>query len=453
MDDERRAAKEGHVRGHTGSTLTEVQAIVSFTTVCYALWKGVVKHYPGLAKPSLAGYIFELGILFLAFVLAVTTEWLWEMLVGMAVTAAVLALLPARATRKKEAAVEKPAGQRLYIPFLTASRALLQMTTVVSILAVDFHAFPRRHAKTETFGASMMDAGIGMFLYIAGISAARPSITSGGGRGSYWTYLRRSLKSSGLIFFIGLIRVISTKSVNYQEHVEEYGVHWNFYVTLGLIPLFFALLGASSSGTYLTAVATILVIAYQTLLERTTLQSYILHAPRTDLLSMNREGVFSLIGSFAVFLYAAAFGLRMKSRFQQQGVASLHGTFVYQLIGTVVFYAVTLFFTEERHVAISRRMVNLPYVTWIVALTTSQLMGVLLADLVFGTHHTPNTLKAINRNPFTFFLVGNLLTGAINLSLDTLSYGPTAARAIVSAYVMVVTGIIIVLDRLRITIK
>lgn len=45
---------------------------------------------------------------------------------------------------------------RRYLPFLIPFRATLQLSTVAAILAVDFHLFPRRFAKTEEYGTSLV---------------------------------------------------------------------------------------------------------------------------------------------------------------------------------------------------------------------------------------------------------------------------------------------------------
>ena len=46
------------------------------------------------------------------------------------------------------------------VPFLSAARCYTIILSCVAILAVDFNVFPRRFAKTETFGQGLMDTGM-----------------------------------------------------------------------------------------------------------------------------------------------------------------------------------------------------------------------------------------------------------------------------------------------------
>lgn len=63
-----------------------------------------------------------------------------------------------------------------FIP-LSYTRAATLAVTLVCILAVDFPILPRRQAKTETYGFSLMDIGIGLFVCIAaGLSAIKKGI-------------------------------------------------------------------------------------------------------------------------------------------------------------------------------------------------------------------------------------------------------------------------------------
>ena len=140
--------------------------------------------------------------------------------------------------------------QPQYFPFLTNYRSSMLLTTAICILAVDFPVFPRRFAKTETFGFGLMDIGVGSFTFAGGLVSQEARK----GKGQrYFDFLRYQVFAIYLIFFtcrsaldivkkswlealpillLGFLRLASVKASGYHEHVTEYGVHWNFFFTL-----------------------------------------------------------------------------------------------------------------------------------------------------------------------------------------------------------------------------
>jgi len=119
-------------------------------------------------------------------------------------------------------------------PFIGDFRAYVLIATAIAILAVDFVIFPRRFAKAETYGSGLMDAGVGAFvLSNAIVSPEARGVASSDT--SFISPVARSFKSSLPLLVLGVARLISVKGTDYQEHVSEYGIHWNFFFTLFVV--------------------------------------------------------------------------------------------------------------------------------------------------------------------------------------------------------------------------
>lgn len=85
---------------------------------------------------------------------------------------------------------------------------------------------------------------------------------------------------------------------------------------------------------------------------------------------------------------------------------------------------------------VSRRACNLCYILWSLALNSSALA----ACMWLQPPATPTLLDALSRHQLIVFLVANLLTGAVNMAVNTLAVGDAAARAVVAAYGMAVAA-------------
>lgn len=365
-------------------------------------------------------------------------------------------------------------------PFLTVFRGSMLIITCLAILAVDFRIFPRRFAKVETWGTSLMDIGVGAFVFSAGLVAARPVLKERA-EGRSIPLLRRlvySMRHSLPLLILGVVRLLSVKGLDYAEHVTEYGVHWNFFFTLGFLPPFVAIFQAALK--YVPSYAALalgLGVVYQVVLESTDLKAYILTAPRVDLLSKNREGIFSFIGYLAIFLAGQDTGMyvlprsissRNPSNAGAQRKALLMRLAVWSGIWCLLFFLVTDY-EYGSGLSVSRRMANLPYVLGVVSFNTVQLLACCLVEtFCFPAAYTATdsksekeayetatsrVLRAYNRNGLAVFLLANLLTGLVNMTIPTLTTGPVASVGILVAYSAVLTAVAVALDAYQISIK
>lgn len=356
-------------------------------------------------------------------------------------------------------------------PFITAYRAHMMIITNLAILAVDFHVFPRRFAKVETWGTSLMDMGVGLFVFSMGLANSRSvikkALVTPQKNKSYFRLIYHNTVKALPVLVLGLIRLVSVKSLEYQEHETEYGIHWNFFMTLGLLPIVLGILDPVLNYMPRYFVALAIGALYEALLQSTSLTRFILDPSnrRENLLTMNKEGVFSFIGYLSIFIFGQSLGsfvltlrktpnnlLGIKSGSRPNKwltVSTTRGLSITTIVSFGIFY----FAKESRATgSISRRLANLPYVMWVVSYNSAFILGYDLVEQLVGPFHS-SILDAINNNGLALFLVANLTTGLVNMTINTLEVGTGMSYVILIIYALSWTGLGILLNKKGVYIK
>ncbi|KAF3994152.1 hypothetical protein FT663_00122 [Candidozyma haemuli var. vulneris] len=355
--------------------------------------------------------------------------------------------------------------------FITAYRAHMLVITNLAILAVDFHAFPRRFAKVETWGTSLMDLGVGSFVFSMGLANSRGVIKKklavGQKKVSYGKLVIGNTVKALPVLGLGLVRLVSVKSLEYQEHATEYGIHWNFFVTLGLLPVVLGIIDPILNVVPRFFVALAIGSLYEWTLNNTALLSFLLDESNRfeSLFAMNKEGLWSFCGYFSIFIFGQSFGsFVLTSRPTPNNlwgsyskgrgihlftVSTTEGLVVMTLITHGLFYIAR----ESFHTGgISRRLANLPYVLWVVSYNAVFLLGYDLVERLTGPLSS-TVLDAINANGLATFLLANLLTGLINMTINTLAVNEPTTYAILIGYALVWTSVAVFLHQHKIYIK
>lgn len=318
------------------------------------------------------------------------------------------------------------------LPFLSVFRATMMITTLIAILAVDLPFFPRRYAKSETWGTSLMDLGVGSFVFSSGMVSVNLKTGFLGG-----------LRQAGILGLMGIGRAIMVRGTGYHEHTSEYGAHWNFFITLSLLPPLLPLFRFfQKRGTYYLTQAFVLLGAYQVLLVKTGWQVWIISAPRHTIISANKEGISSFVGYVAIYLFGMDTGSLILSQKSRPILPLL-------LISSTLFWSGYLFSTLYLHIRVSRRIANAPYILWVAAHNTSFLFALAFIEdvhrrLVKGTvSRSPKLLEKVNSRGLYVFLGSNLLTGAINLAMGDamMSANTTIGLSIMLTYLVMVCSV------------
>jgi glucosaminylphosphatidylinositol acyltransferase len=371
---------------------------------------------------------------------------------------------------------------RVRDPALTVYRSGVLAWTCFAILAVDFTVFPRRWAKTEVYGYSLMDLGAASSVIAAGWVSPRIFSSQRQRQSSHIPWRRIAP-----MVLMGWIRLVTHRQVDYQLHVTEYGVHWNFFFTLSLV----LILGSWLPGPtwWLPAVLTLF---YQfVVLNWAGGQEYMEHGPRScstaastsagavstalgrlletlssipgcNVLAANREGWMGCIGYIALYLWSEWTGKMMtvhrgdtktttapthflQSSRQFNRLAILWAGWVVAWLFLTHMSRVISLAGNNYSIPVSRRSTNVSFVAWVMVVNLSIVAALRIVPQY--RDKPPPCMTAVNRQGWWVFVGANLLTGIVNLSMNTLHASHRIALLVLSMYILSVGGGALLLDR------
>lgn len=188
------------------------------------------------------------------------------------------------------------------------------------------------------------------------------------------------------LLILGLGRFALNRKVDYQEHVSEYGVHWNFFLTLAAIQWLATLLHLAFPQPALFPLSLVIMVIYQMYLSLGGLADYVLRAPRPEghFFAQNREGVLGVAGFLCLYLIGEQIGTWTIWRMGSQGGGGTKTTenearaALWRLVALDSFLWAAALASSVLIQPVSRRLVNMPYILWAAA------HNVLIVALLFA---------------------------------------------------------------------
>lgn len=323
-----------------------------------------------------------------------------------------------------------------------------------------------------------MDMGVGSFVFSLGIISALPLLKSPRNRfKSVKQQLASDFRKAFPLMMLGMVRVVMVKGVEYPEHVTEYGVHWNFFFTLAVLPFSATLSRPFARYVRYSVLGLLLTLGHQILLKMTRWQDWaIADIPRDTLLTQNKEGLTSMPGYLAIFYIGLDLGhyvLPLDPYYAYRKLRRRRAKPKTDKLAMVLSSLAILYWLGYAVVGLggggtSRRLANMGYVMWVVAFNVSFLLGyVVVYWLVLQPTQqaeeteqggergevTPGILEDLNRHSLGVFLLANLLTGLVNVSVRTMYMGRVGSVVILLGYTGVCCGMARVLTAKGVRLK
>ncbi|KAG5592617.1 hypothetical protein H5410_043131 [Solanum commersonii] len=185
---------------------------------------------------------------------------------------------------------------------ISAYRVAMNFLTCICILAVDFKIFPRRYAKTETYGTGLMDIGVGLFIVANALVSRQAHVIAK-------MNLRNAISSTCPFIVLGFARIFFTSSVDYQWVVVRTTdcsdwQQWRLWFRMVVVGGWWRSIMMGDNGGKETFVQHFSKkgkekgrsLLYEVIL-LLGLNEYLLSNERGhDIISQNKEGIFSIFG-------------------------------------------------------------------------------------------------------------------------------------------------------------
>ncbi|XP_017491567.1 PREDICTED: uncharacterized protein At4g17910-like [Rhagoletis zephyria] len=454
---------------HVWHILWTIAPVVYFFAIARIVGQAIEKRVP---PHAVCRFLIEFVLIVVPTVLIVNVlnSYVGYVMIFLCVFS--LAALYVVYAKKKQNRTYNLGGSRPFV--LTLDRATINLLTALCILAVDFEMFPKHFRKTRRYGVGLMDVGIGLFVFAMGTVSRPPTKVA---------HLKQTLWTVVPLLVLGLMRTLVIMLINYEQDEHEYGVHMNAFFTLGLTKLFGCLISGLVRHRFTHLIAGSALLALHEYGLQHTVSTFVMNSdiPRDTLLRANREGICSLPGFIALYLLSIYIGqcLRLEDKVLSYRV------FINKLkvlgvvnIGMWLLVAGCIF-----TVSIARVTCNYGYVIWILAVAlTMTFLFTMVFHLILNslcsnydrkavnessevegldnstevTTCNANTLpvlvEAVNMNGLVFFLLSNVLTGAVNIFLQPKKRSDFESLLILNSYMLITTGFVYVLHRLKIRI-
>ncbi|KAF4665251.1 hypothetical protein FOZ61_010889 [Perkinsus olseni] len=313
------------------------------------------------------------------------------------------------------------------IRFLAEYRSLMMFCTCLIIFAVDYQVFPWAFSKTDTFGYSLMDLGVGCVIFSSAVVSRHSSAPFKPRRVQRDSLMKRilmlplqpliALYHAWPVVLLGVLRFLSTTTMGYYVPTSEYGVHWNFFLTIAAVQIFASIIPQRLPTNLLLALALLITGLHQYLLTSplSNLEEFVFYAERLDFISANKEGIFGVPGFIAIHLFGVVSGrLLFALNYSKNKVGDIFLMVAYGVLFFGTYYGYT-FMTDQMGLLPSRRLVNMPFV---LATTFGNLyvMGVVafIDCLIPANREIPLFMQGYQNSMLVMFLVGNAVTGVTN---------------------------------------